>query len=422
LVDKLFYSERYNYQQALLEYSRELPRLLELDEVLKSIITRISDTMHVERMAVVLCDTIEGCRTIRRGISEQDCSFNDKEGSLIELLRRTKTPQILDIQDETIMTKLTAEDQRRIIECGIVLAVPLILQDRLIGIIVVGPKLSGRMYSQEDIALLTTVSNQAAVAIENSRLHIAEIEKKKYEEELAIARRIQQGLLPKDVPKIKGLEISGVSVPAMTVGGDYYDFIQLDSKRLLVVVADVSGKGMSAALYMSKIQGMIQFAATMHSSPKDILIQVNKLIFESLERKSFITMIAALFDLNKKKVTICRAGHNKAIVSTKKGLQHLSAVGIGLGLEKGSLFENKLEEVHCPVKSNSLFVFYTDGLTEAMNRERSEFGEERVLELLKKNSHSSVNDIQSTILNDVETFRAGAEQNDDLTLVVVKGK
>jgi sigma-B regulation protein RsbU (phosphoserine phosphatase) len=296
------------------------------------------------------------------------------------------------------------------------------LQGRLIGFINAGPKLSGKVYSQEDIDLLSTVGGQAAIAIENARLHQSEIEIQRFEKELALARDIQQSLLPKANPVINGLDISGISIPASTVGGDYYDYIELGDGKLLVVVGDVSGKGVSAALYMSKIQGMIQVIAPMHEHPRDMLVQVNRRIYESMERKSFITMILALFDLRRKEVLICRAGHSKALIGVNGSLEYLRGGGIGLGLERGPVFEQELEEIRRPLHSNSLFVFYSDGLTEAMNEREVPFGEETVFDLVRSRRSMTAQQLQDTILTSVEEYRGTAEQNDDLTVVVVKSR
>jgi sigma-B regulation protein RsbU (phosphoserine phosphatase) len=294
------------------------------------------------------------------------------------------------------------------------------LQERLVGFINVGPKMSGKVYSQEDITLLATVAGQAAIAIENSRLHKSEIEQQRIKEELDLARNIQQGLFPKANPEIPGLDIAGISIPATSVGGDYYDFIQLGPKKILAVVADVSGKGMSAALYMSKIQGMVQLAAHMYQTPREMLTHINRRIFEGIDRKSFITMILALFDMKKKEVRICRAGHNKALVGINDKLRFLEGGGIGLGLERGPVFEDTIEEVRLPIKSNGIFLFYTDGITEAMNEKKKQLGEKAIVNLLKTKRHQSSWEIEQAILTTVEEFRGSAEQHDDVTMVVVK--
>ena len=420
-IDRIFYQERYNYQKALLEFSQELPTKIHLDQILTSMISRISSTMHVEKVAVVLCDEVEGCSSSTQQINPADCGFGREPDGLLALLRTTRSTQSFALlATEPDQYHIHTTDKEKILRAGVVLSVPMFMQGRLIGTIMVGPKMSGKVYSREDIDLLATVGGQAAIAIENARLHQSEIEKQRIEEELSLARKIQQGLLPKEQPPMQGLDISGVSVPALTVGGDYFDYIPLGPNKLLVVVGDVSGKGMSAALYMSKIQGMIQVIAPMYQHPKEMLIQVNRRIYDSLERKSFITMILALFDLDTKEVRICRAGHNKALIGVNGTLEYLKGGGIGLGLERGPVFEQELEEVRQPLNDNSIFVFYSDGLTEAMNEGMLQFGEEAVFEIVKQQRSLGARELQHTILKSVEDFRGAAEQNDDLTVVVVK--
>jgi len=422
-IDRTFYRERHNYQKALLEFSQELPRQMNLDQILQSMVNRISGTMHVEKVAVVLCDEKEGCSCVTKDIPEEYCQFVQEQGGLISVLRETKVPQsfvLLAVEPDSI--HIDDSDKEKILKSGVVLAIPMFMKERLIGSINVGPKLSGKIYSQEDIDLLSTVAGQAAIALENARLHKSEVEKQRMEEELKLAWKIQQGLLPKSNPEIPGLDIAGVTIPARTVGGDYFDYIQLGPKRLLVVVADVSGKGMSAALYMSKVQGMVQLAAHIYTSPRDILVNVNRRIFDGIERKSFITMILAMFDLEKNDVRICRAGHNKALIGANGVLEYLSGAGIGLGLERGELFESTLEEVRKPLRSDGLFMFYTDGLTEAMNEQENQLGEEAVSDLVKANGSLSASDLERSIVAAADTFRGTAEQHDDITLVIVKCK
>ncbi|MFI5251383.1 MAG: SpoIIE family protein phosphatase [Bacteroidota bacterium] len=420
-IDRVFYQERLNYQQALLEFSRELPRQMDMEQILQSIINTISTAMHVEKMAVAVCDIKEGCLAVGKNIPQKLGAFENEPGGLMALLQQTRKPlSLVLIGEEGEQIAIHEADKKQIIDSNIVLSVPMFMKERLIGAINVGPKLSGKVYSQDDIDLLGTVAGQAAIAIENARLHESELEKKRMEEELSIARKIQQGLLPKSDPKMKELDIAGVSIPALSVGGDYYDYIPLNGNRLLIVVADVSGKGMSAALYMSKIQGMIQLAAHLYHSPKEMLEEVNRRIYDGIERKSFITMILGLFDLNRKEVILCRAGHNKALVSVDGQMHFAEAGGIGLGLEPGPIFERYLEEVRIPLVPGNLFLFYSDGLTEAMNEKDEQFGEETVCDLVAGKRDLPAAQIQAAILQSVEKFRGAAEVHDDISLVAVK--
>jgi len=418
-VDRVFYQDRYNYQKALLEFSSELPRQMNLDQILHSVVNRIATTMHVDKVSVSLCDEREGCHVLARNMDDTLSVFDHREGGVVELLKNTRAPQSFVLLDED--PRVTdMEDRDKLRRSGVVLMVPMFIQDRLIGSINVGPKLSGNVYAQEDIDLLSTVASQAAIAIENARLHRSEIEKQKITEQLNIAQRIQQGLLPKENPRTQKLDISGISIPAQTVGGDYYDYIELPGNRLLVAVGDVSGKGMSAALYMSKVQGMIRFAAQMYDRPKEILMKVNRLIYEGMERNSFITMILVLFDFETETVAVCRAGHTQPLVALNGDMGFFGSEGIGLGLEPGEVFDRALEEKVFPLKSDGLIVLYSDGLTEAMDMKKNEFGEDRVFAMVKGAAQMTAADLQHLLMSEVARHRDGAEQNDDITLVVIR--
>ena len=268
--------------------------------------------------------------------------------------------------------------------------------------------------------MLSTLAMQSAICFENSKLRIEEIDKQKIEEELKIAKGIQIGLLPKHDFHIDKLDITGYSEPAKIIGGDYYDLIKLSDKKLILVIADVSGKGIPAALYMSKVQAMIQFATQMFESPKDILIEVNRQIYEQIDRKSFVTMVIALFDLENMTVKISRAGHNPVLFSKNGTIEILKNNGLGLGLEKGKFFEPNLEETSLKISEGNLFIFYTDGLNEAMNSSKAEIGLDNVIGIIKENKNKPSIDIQNNLLESVSAFRGNAEQNDDMTMVIVK--
>lgn len=420
-IDRVFYQERYNYQRALLEFAQELPRRIDLREILESMVHRISTTMHIDKVAVILCDPDGACESAEQNVSRACCRFEDSEGGLVRLLRASQAAQSFALlAEEPESVKLSSGDKQTLIDGGIVLSVPMFLKDRLIGIINVGPKRSGKIYARDDVELLTAVGAQAAVAIENARLHAMEFERQKIREELSLALKIQQGLLPKGAPSLPGLDIAGTSRPALQVGGDYYDFIEIGRSKLLVVVADVAGKGMSAALYISKVQGMVQLAAHMYRSPKEMLSHINRRIYDGIERRSFITMILALFDLEKRQVRICRAGHNRALIGANGTLEFVDSPGIGLGLERGPLFDRELREVVRPLRKDSVFLFYTDGVTEAMNTDGRQFGEEPVKRLLAAKRHLSAGEIQHHVLSAVEEFQGSAEAHDDVTMVVVR--
>jgi serine phosphatase RsbU (regulator of sigma subunit) len=425
-VDKQFYRERYNYRKSLLEFSEELPYLDNMKRIINKIGTSVKETMGIDNINIWFKDE-EYNKIIQQEFEEKN--NNEKiihkgenfDEAFSAMFKNTKEHKLLN--DVYLNEIDLSESNKEIIKKeNYVLSIPIFIKDNLIGAMNFGGKPSGKAYSEEDIDLLKTLASQASIAFENSRLQQEKISKQKIEEELHIARRIQMGLLPQSINSIEGIEVSGFYNPAKIIGGDFYDVIKLSENKMLVIVADVSGKGIPAALYMSKVQAMIQFAAKIFQTPKDILIEVNKQIHQRIEKKSFITTIVALFDLEKMTVKICRAGHNPAIYSTNGKLNLLKSKGMGLGLESEVLFDEHLEETELKIFPNNMFVFYSDGLTEAMNKNREEFGTEKFIEIIDLNKQHSCSLIQDEIMNSVSEFRAGAEQNDDITLVIAKIK
>jgi serine phosphatase RsbU (regulator of sigma subunit) len=187
-----------------------------------------------------------------------------------------------------------------------------------------------------------------------------------------------------------------------------------------VVIGDVSGKGLSASLYMTKIQTMIQFSCTSDKSPKEILVEINKRMFSEMERNWFVTMSIAYFDLEKNTVKFCRAGHMPLITATNGTVESYRTQGIGVGLEKGEIFEKSLIEQEINLTKGQIYAFFTDGITEAMNEQQDLFGEDKLTSILKDKSNDCSADIMHQIWDSINTFRGSAEVNDDMTMVIVK--
>lgn len=421
-VDRLFYRERYNYRKSLLSFSRELSFISNINELLEKICDSVSTTMGIKVINLWLNDKTYYDMLDNNSLCK---NFRDMENfadtALNKLFRNNRLPVQLN-ESNLFEFNFSEEEKKLIKDNNISLSIPILLKNKLIGALNFGPKPSGKAYSDEDIDLLKAFAIQSAISFENSKLKIEEINKEKIEEELKIAKGIQTGLLPKEDFSIGKLDIAGYSEPAKIIGGDFYDLIKLSETKLLLVIGDVSGKGIPAALYMSKVQAMIQFASQMFENPRDILIEVNKQIFEQIDRKSFITMVIALFDLEKMSVKISRAGHNPVLFSKNGHIDILKNTGLGLGMEKGTFFEPNLDVTELNFTEGNLFLFYSDGLNEAMNIHKSEFGLDNVIKVISDNKTRPSKEIQASLLNAVGSFRGNAEQNDDITFVVVKVK
>ena len=253
-------------------------------------------------------------------------------------------------------------------------------------------------------------------------------EKRRLEEELRIARDIQMSLLPSGPVTISGLAVTAMCRPAREVGGDYYDFMPLGEHRLGVLVADVSGKGTSAAFYMAELKGLILSLSQIYQSPKRLLMEVNRILSSTLDNRTFITMIYAVVDLETRTLTYVRAGHSPLIYVPADGptpgrSQVLIPGGLVVGLSLDGIeekFAELLEEHTLQIGVGDLFALYTDGITEAMNEESDLFGEERLSHLLEEHAHLPSDELRERILGDVEVFVGGAEQHDDMTIVLLR--
>ena len=253
--------------------------------------------------------------------------------------------------------------------------------------------------------------------------HIRRIkERARMQQELEIAKKVQLGLLPKDKPKLKGFDIAGICLPALEVGGDYFDFIDLKDGRLGLAIADVSGKGVPAAIYMTLTKGILQSHAEATLSPKTVLSKVNSLMYRTIEKSWYVSMFYAVLDPKNKQLVFSRAGHNPAIVlnQDKSNPQLLQPAGIGLGLEMGDIFTKTLVEGELQLEEGNTLVFYTDGFTEAMNENGDEYGEDRFLQFLNDNDNSSANELVNMAINEIQSFVGTAPQHDDMTMVVLK--
>ena len=259
-------------------------------------------------------------------------------------------------------------------------------------------------------------------------------EKKRLEEELRIAHEIQMSLLPQGPLVMAGLSVAALCVPAREVGGDYYDFLPLDDHRVGVLIADVSGKGTSAALYMAELKGLMLSLSRIHTSPRELLITANRIIAEHLDTRSFITMTYAVIDVRARTMTYARAGHTPLIFvpgpdadrerdgggDRRARILAPDGMVLGLQLDNGEMFERLLDERVMPLGPGDVCLFFTDGISEAMNVADDCFGDERLGALIEQHADLGVEDLRARVLEDVEAFVGGAPQHDDMTMILLK--
>ena len=247
-------------------------------------------------------------------------------------------------------------------------------------------------------------------------------ERQRLTRELEIAREVQMSFLPAKNPRISRLDIASRCEPALEVGGDYYDFIELDDSHLGVTIGDVSGKGTQAAFYMTLAKGFLRALADLTVPPAQVMSRMNRLFYDNVKRGVFITLIYGVFDLAANRLLLSRAGHNPALL-LRDGVEYpewIHPKGLALGMEKGEKFDLLIQETTLDLQINDVVVLYTDGITEAFNRHKEEYGEERLAASLKSHSAKTADGILQGIFADVQSFTGREQQHDDMTMVIVK--
>jgi sigma-B regulation protein RsbU (phosphoserine phosphatase) len=263
---------------------------------------------------------------------------------------------------------------------------------------------------------------------EITTLLVENAEKERMEQELRTARDIQMKLLPQGPLHVSGLAVTAYCEPAREVGGDYYDFLPVDDGRMGFLIADVSGKGTSAALYMAELKGLMLSLSRIHTSPRELLIAANRVIAQHIDVKSFITMSYIVIDLERRQMTYARAGHCPLIFlpgtpsAGPRRAQVLAPDGlvVGLKLDDGEMFESLLQEVTLPLETGDLIVLFTDGFSEAMNESFDCFGENRLSRVIEQYGHLPFEQLRERIVQDVRAFAGGADQHDDMTMILVR--
>jgi serine phosphatase RsbU (regulator of sigma subunit) len=297
------------------------------------------------------------------------------------------------------------------------MCIPLWNNREIIGIIYSDRILNLEKFTDEDLRQLTLLSNLAAVKIENAKLIEKAIEKEKMEKELALASQIQKDFLPGENPSCDNFEIAGSNIPCYQVGGDYYDFIEIDPCRLGIVIADVSGKGMSASLLMASLRAALHSELHPIYKLEEMSSKLNDFVHRSSAPNFFITFFFCELNRKNGEMQFVNAGHNPPMVLKKSGkIERLKSSGLCLGMFPSSTYEiNKLT-----IKPGDMAFLFTDGITEGRNKKNQEFTEERLLSLIKKNSRLSAQRLLDKIYDEVQKFTAGTDQMDDMTLVIIK--
>jgi sigma-B regulation protein RsbU (phosphoserine phosphatase) len=273
----------------------------------------------------------------------------------------------------------------------------------------------GLTYGAEELGHLSLLSTQIGSAMQNIRLLADSVDRKVFEEELKIARKIQMQMLPGEPPVLDGFELFGVTVPSRQVGGDYYDFVVVDGRWLVVVVADVSGKGIPASILTATLQATVRSNADAQTNPVGMMGRLNRLLYRNTSAAEFATLFYAVVDLQNGHARYANAGHDFPFVLGNGESHALAESGIVLGC----IDEFEYHENHFQIPEDGALVVFTDGVTDSESRAGEAYGSARLRAVLEQNAAESARDLCRRVIEDVRTFGDG-ENQDDITLVVLR--
>jgi len=336
------------------------------------------------------------------------------QGGLLAALSRTSAP--VGVQD--IVVSGAVDTREALKALGMSVVVPIRLQGETRGLILLGGKMSGEDFSQADLEFLSSIGNLAIISLENARLFKEAIEKQKLEDELMIAREIQKGLLPSVLPEIPGFQLSAANISSKQVGGDYYDVLTLPDGRFIIAIGDVSGKGSPAALLMANLQAAIRALVPLGVPLAELTGRVNDLMCDNTGGDKFVTFFWGAIDPATRTLSYVNAGHNYPYVYHADGtFERLDRGGMILGILKTAA---PYEEASVVCREGDALVLFTDGVSEAMSTRAEEYGEERLERVLARTVDLPAQEILDAIHKDVLLHASGAQQSDDITMMVVK--
>jgi serine phosphatase RsbU (regulator of sigma subunit) len=293
--------------------------------------------------------------------------------------------------------------------------VPILKERTLVGYLALGEKAYGLKYTAEELGLLSVISNQIGVALDNIRLLRENVEKKRIEEELELARRIQSQLLPGEAPAIPGYQLTATTIPSRQVGGDLYDFELIGDERLVVIVADVSGKGIPASLLMATLHAAVNSNEDVREKPAAMMQRLNTLLYSRTSPEEFATLFYGVVELKSGVMRYANAGHDYPYVISRDGVSELAESGLVLGYVDVFPYEEKT----CTIPPGGCLVLFTDGVTDVSDGDGELFGEIRLRQVLEAGGGATSRDLCAAILGAVRAFSSNGERPDDLTLVVL---
>ncbi len=444
-LDQGFYHARDNMTALIEEFSKDIPRIIKRDELLERVGKRLCHVLQLPGLVVYLAGedkdsfefhiagVVSGTQPRHQG--PLDLSSTEAQNNLIykpvypDLLTLPALGPRLGESGEHFFVdsretqslegrQAITREQTMLASSGLQLLIPLITQERLIGLVGLPPCQGGEDYQAHEIQLLNIVAGQVALQVENTRLYEEEVEKQKLEEEMAMARKIQARLLPETIPSFDGIQIDAVNISSKQVSGDYYDVIERSDGKLALIIADVSGKGMPASILASNLQASLRAQCDTFDSPGLVLERVNRQVHASTDPAHFATLFLAIFDPENLTLLCSSGGHNPPVVMRANGdIQLLEAGGLPLGaFDFGDYQEETID-----LAGGDLVFFYTDGVTETKGPDGDEdFGEDRLNNMLRDHRNKDVGELFEEVRHQLFNFSGTSDADDDITMIGLK--
>jgi phosphoserine phosphatase RsbU/P len=459
-IDRRFFREAYNAQLILTELGEAIPTLTKTKPLIELVANKVNDALHPQNVTIFLEDKDAGGYTavFSSDASDEGSAARSQLGDLLlpydeELLKRLSLPHYAAWEELSVAPDYGGAALR---DLGSSLLIPISSNGRLRGLISLGQRLSDLPYVREDRRLLLLVANQIATFIERMELIHRMAEEERNARELEMAAEVQQHLFPINGFENDAVEIFGTCIPARGVGGDYYDYFDVDDRHTGIAIADVAGKGIAAALLMSTVQASLRCQLVSGSrSLVDVVASMNRLLRRSTGAERYATFFLAEFDKTRRVLTYINAGHNPPMLLRKgqslleqvrdlvgiRGVQRrLSNISVPQGIAEsapekttisrlstggpviGTFLDEPYQQETIQLQSGDVLVVYTDGVTEALNTAGMEFGEERlqssVFEVRQLSAREAVRKVIARVLD----WQGPASQHDDITLIVAKVK
>lgn len=398
------------------ELARAIGASLDPQEIIGTIVRKSLRAVNAEQGVIHLVDSqaSDPMRTLVREMSSsQEHEHFRINQTLVGWMQLNKKPLLVNSpRSDPRFSGMRWDESIQSLLC-----VPLMVKSELKGVLTLYNKKDNMQFTDDDQRLLAIIAAQSGQVIENARLNEREKQLLKMQEELRLAARIQIELLPKSAPVIPGYDICGRSIPAQSVGGDYFDFISIDEHRLALCLGDVSGKGLPASLLMSNVQATLRSHALMGLTAQECTTRSNRLLFQSTSPEKFVTLFYAILDLHTHILSYANAGHEHPIILSSGGsVNRLSTGGIMLGMMDDFAFQDDSVQI----SPGDTMVIFSDGVTEAMNRDEVQFGEGRLQETIVGNRDESSPVLLELIVDAVKSHVGTAPQMDDITVLVVK--